>query len=144
MQIRIHVFTHASTHVNTHCLLQALKQRNEDAISAADDARNKMAMEAGAVENLRPPSPKIEREPCSRLEPYRLFVVKRDGSGYEIIHKRVAETQIRLAKEVYRFLFIQIFILGFFIQSFIQILRDRIMYLAQTFYIIDSCSDFLL
>ena len=79
--------------------LQALKQRNADAISAADEARNKMAMEAGGMEDLRPPSPKIEPEPSARLEPYRLFVLRRDGSGYELVHERIARYDIRTAAQ---------------------------------------------
>jgi len=77
----------------------ALKQRNADAISAADEARNKMAMEAGSMEDMRPPSPKIESEPGPRLEPYRLFVVRRDGSGYELVHERIGRMNIKVAAE---------------------------------------------
>jgi hypothetical protein len=78
----------------------ALKKRNADAISAADEARNKMAMEAsGGMEDLRPPSPKIEAEPSARLEPYRLFVLRRDGSGYELVHERIARFLIRTAAQ---------------------------------------------
>ena len=77
----------------------ALKQRNADAISAADEARNKMAMEAGGMEDMRPPSPKIEREPGLRLEPYRLFVFRRDGSGYELVHERIGRMNIKVAAE---------------------------------------------
>jgi len=78
---------------------QALKQRNADAISAADVARNKMAMEAGGMDDLRPPSPKIEGEPTARLEPYRLFVIRRDGSGYEMVHERIGNMDIKTAAE---------------------------------------------
>ena len=83
---------------------QALKQRNADAVSAADVARNKMAMEAGGMDDsrpddLRPPSPKIESEPTARLEPYRLFVIRRDGSGYEMVHERIGNMDIKTAAE---------------------------------------------
>jgi hypothetical protein len=78
----------------------ALKQRNADAISAADDARNKMAMESDAAAlDLRPPSPKIESEPPPRLEPFRLFVIRRDGSGYEMQHERIARMDMKTAAE---------------------------------------------
>lgn len=77
----------------------ALKQRNANAISAADESRNKMAMEAGGMDDLRPPSPKIEYEPGPRLEPYRLFVIRRDGSGYEMIHERSGRMQVTVAAE---------------------------------------------
>ena len=78
----------------------ALKQRNADAISAADEARNKMAMESDAAAlDLRPPTPKIESEPPPRLEPFRLFVIRRDGSGYEMQHERIARMDMKTAAE---------------------------------------------
>ena len=51
------------------------------------------------MDDVRPPSPKIEKPPPSRLEPYRLFVIRRDGSGYELVHERLGEFQIRMAAE---------------------------------------------
>ena len=84
---------------NTILAVGALKQRNNDAISAADEARNRLAMEATSGENLRPPSPQIESEPGPRLEPYRVLVLRRDGSGYELVRSTDAETSLRLARE---------------------------------------------
>lgn len=83
---------------NTIQAVQALKKRNADAISAADEARNKMAMDTSGLSDLRPPSPKIEHEPGPRLEPFRLLCVRRDGSGYELLSAKVAERRVRLAK----------------------------------------------
>jgi hypothetical protein len=54
-------------------------------------------MEAGGMDDLRPPSPKIESEPAARLEPYRLFVIRRDGSGYEMLHERIGRMQVTVA-----------------------------------------------
>lgn len=77
-----------------------LKQRNADNISAADAARNKMAQESGGMDDLRPPSPVVELPPGPRLEPVRLFCLRRDGTGYELVHTRVAERRLQQARKV--------------------------------------------